>query len=201
MFGLVIIGQQVGQFFGEGADVVPVLGRDRQQGEAQAVELGQQLVFLFQAVHLVDHAKGGQAHAADVGRQIFVQGQQAVTAVHHEGHGTGVLHGRLGLAQDVGLEAADAFGAFGDHGMGIQGDAAGIHDAEIRMALARLLRIRRLNRVDLPTLGRPTRTMQGNEDMGLPSAMTGRCCGNGAARGGGHGARRNGMEKRPLKAG
>ena len=136
MFGLVIIGQQVGQFFGEGADVVPVLGRDRQQGEAQAVELGQQLVFLFQAVHLVDHAKGGQAHAADVGRQIFVQGQQAVTAVHHEGHGTGVLHGRLGLAQDVGLEAADAFGAFGDHGMGIQGDAAGIHDAEIRMALA-----------------------------------------------------------------
>ena len=67
--------------------------------------------------------------------------------------------------------------------------------------MARLLRIRRLNRVDLPTLGRPTRTMQGNEDMGLPSAMTGRCCGNGAARGGGHGARRNGMEKRPLKAG
>lgn len=114
----------------------PCSAETGQQGEAQAVELGQQLVFLFQTVHLVDHTEGGQAHAADVGRQIFVQGQQAVTAVHHEGHGTGVLHGRLGLAQDVGLETADAFGAFGDHGVGVQGDAAGVHDAEVRVPLA-----------------------------------------------------------------
>ena len=113
-----------------------MLGGDGQQGKAQAVELGHLQVLALLAVHLVDHAERGQAHAPDMRGQMFVQGQKAVAPVHHESHGGGPGQGGLGLGQDVPLKAADAFGAFGHGGVRVQGDAAGIHNAEGGQVLA-----------------------------------------------------------------
>ena len=69
-------------------------------------------------------------------RKVFVQRQQAVPSVYHKGHAAGVLHGRFGLAQYVGLETANAFGPFGDGRMGVQRNAARVHNAEGTLALA-----------------------------------------------------------------
>ena len=115
---------------------MPVLGGNSHQRKAEAVKFGQHLFFAFQSVNLVNHTDGGQAQPADMRRKVFVQRQQTVPPVHHKSHAAGVLHGGFGLPQNIGLETADAFGAFGDGRMGVQRDAARVHNAEGTLALA-----------------------------------------------------------------
>ena len=98
------------------------------------MEFGQHFVFALHAVHLVHHHQHGFARAAHVRGQVLVEGGQPVTAVHHQADALGLGHGGFRLAQDFRLEAPDAFRPFGHGGVGVQGDAAGVHDGEGALA-------------------------------------------------------------------
>jgi len=94
------------------------------------MKFGHEFIFALNAVNLVDNADGGQALAAHMGRKMLVQRQQAVTRIHHKGHGRGINQRRLGLRKNIALKAANAFGAFHHSGVGVKGDAARVNDTE-----------------------------------------------------------------------
>ena len=129
-FFLGFIGQHSAHFVFQHAHVVPVRGGNGQQRQAQGVEFGQHFVFALRAVHLVHHHQHGLARAAQVRGEMLVEGGQPVTAIHHQADARGFGHGGLGLAQDFRLEAPDAFRPLGHGGVGVQGDAPGVHDGE-----------------------------------------------------------------------
>ena len=62
---------------------------------------------------------------------MLVEGHETVAAVHHHADDVGFLEGRLGLTQNVGLEAADARRTFGHGFMMIERDAARVDDGKV----------------------------------------------------------------------
>lgn len=63
---------------------------------------------------------------ADVGREVFIEGHESVTAVHDEAKGHGLVHRRLHLAENFGFETAQSFRTFSGDMVLIESYPAGI---------------------------------------------------------------------------
>ena len=121
-------------------------------------------------VDLVDDGEGGRAAGPQLADDLEVAGHEALLAIEHEDQQIGVTDGLLALFRNQLMQRI--FGR-AEHAAGVeQREVTFCHCAICAITsrvvpgtgvtIARRVPVILLNSVDLPTLGRPTRTTRGN---------------------------------------